>query len=962
MSVKIDGSKAEVHWLSNKNHGVNSKGEPTLVGGQIIVYNTESPFVKHGQVADRDLTGKTPAEAFCLRYTDKSMLDSDFVAQDIYVLDKSEPPGFAYDEANRRFVARLHKSNSSKFPFDALYRGKQGTVPANSEKLVGFDGSRNHRRLFLKILKKRLGIVNFDTKNPIEWRWGQEDEVNEIHSALVAEGRCLYAAYTGRGKTTISVGVVTKLLPKGGLVLVTTPIKDTRDGFEDKIEGWHFYGDRNRKVTFMDNDGFSKTTVEALRKRADSGELIFIVLTVQDLRWQSDTDAETLRNKYQALAGNLDVWIRDEFHKEYNAELTAARLGNLTATYTLDLTATPYGLMDGYTSKQVVSRTLIWGLLNRKHTDLPQLYIDAIATPFQKINPALASVYSEEEGYDPRKQFAMKNGNFVFRSEFIEFDRLCYGSGISKNKNPLSIVNDTELSPISTQCGMWRCPEGTAEYPASEYLPMLAKMMNAFTSSGTYYVTSYYIEDQANKQNKTINEYVNDMLKNHKRVVILTCGKFTTGTDIEALGHIILMDNITSINVFEQLMGRMMRVLKGKESVKLYSLMPGQQIKIVLGRLRREAAKLMGASEVEMFDCIPFTEYDTGKPRRVDVSELLKAAQEWSLDLMREGGFRSTEFDLLTSTDLGELASIVPVGKRKGPSNKMLLNEKNNSKVKTRKGGKVKAQKDSDELPNRDRKAYFNTLQSVFKEIRWVSKTQECYDLNKVLDTKILRDRFGNELMDCLIQIIKRNPKFAKSQSDRLSEYKEAFAGLSPNEYHDLVFQNSKENQKTLNLVYSSMKAADFIVKNVEKADERKPKTIGVMNAQSGSVVMALQAKYPKAKITCLEEFTHFRHLLEDLGVEIETLNMASRKTYDLMVAMPPIDIRTYRKYFKYAVEHARLVACLMPYITDDRENELHRNRVKEHKILISKSLAELYPDAPNYSEVRCVVASGVRG
>ena len=954
MSVKVTASNATIHWLSNHSH----KNPELLTATQGILYKAKTP-PKLGQVTKNAVEGMTPAQAFESRYNDKSTLTEDLIAEDIYVFDKVYGEHFDYDDHVRKEVHRLFEAK--KILFDANTPDHQ--LPGNSEALHRYN-RRNHARILRMVIQQALGIKKYwDPRKRINWRWGQDQEVNEIVNVLVEYHLCLYAAYTGRGKTTISVGVVNKLLKEGGLVLVTTPIKDTRDGFENAIKGINF-GNRDRKCTFIDNYAFAKTTVPELRERANNGELIFIVLTVQDVRYQDGEDAESLRVKYQALAGNLDVWIRDEKHLQYAAELTAMRLAHLSATYTLDLTATPYGVMDEYESKQVVARTLIWGLLNRKHTKLPQILIDAIATPFQNINPALSCIYNEQEGFDPRKLFVMKNGNFVFQNEFVALDKLFYQSTVSKNKNHLSIVNDTELSTISKRCGMWVCPDGTSDNPATEYVPALAKMLNASTNGDTYYVSSYFIAEQANKLNWSINRYVNEMLKRHARVVILTCGKFTTGTDIEALGHIVLMDNIQNIASFEQLIGRMARVLTDKDgrilknSVKLYSLMPGQTVKIILGRLRRETAKLTGTSEVEMFDCIPFTEYDTGQPRRVDVSEMLKAAQEWSLDLMR-GNFRSTDFDLLTSTDLGELASIVPVGKRKGLSNKMLLNEKNNSKVKTRKGGKSKSPKDSDELPNRDRKAYLNTLQSVVREIRWVSKTQDCYDLEKILDTKILRDRFGGELMDCLIRISKRNPKFAKSLNDRLSEYKEAFAGLSPNEYHDLVFQNSKENQKALNLVYSSMKAADFVVKNVEKAGKRKPKTIGVMNAQSGSVVMALQAKYPDAKITCLEEFTHFRHLLEDLGVEIETLNMVSRKTYDLIVAMPPIDIRTYRKYFKYAVEHGKLVACLMPYITDDRENELHRNRVKEHKILISKSLAELYPDAPNYNEVRCVVATG---
>ena len=56
--------------------------------------------------------------------------------------------------------------------------------------------------------------------------------------------------------------------------------------------------------------------------------------------------------------------------------------------------------------------------------------------------------------------FVRNNGNFVFESELKDIRDLMYHSPLSKKKNPLSIANDTELSPIAKDAGFWVCPEG----------------------------------------------------------------------------------------------------------------------------------------------------------------------------------------------------------------------------------------------------------------------------------------------------------------------------------------------------------------------------------------------------------------------------------------------------------------------------------------------------------------------
>jgi len=182
--------------------------------------------------------------------------------------------------------------------------------------------------------------------------------------------------------------------------------------------------------------------------RIDQGELVVLVLTVQDLRWGAsvdDLDLAELRERYRCLDHRIDLWIRDERHSQYNGAITSTRLGQLHATMELDLTATPYNCVNLYDRQQVVARTLLWGLENRQHTRLPEIGIDALAVAMENLSPRMAELYATAEGYDPRKLFQRENGGFVLEAELVELARRFYHDRISRQKNPLSITNDTDL-------------------------------------------------------------------------------------------------------------------------------------------------------------------------------------------------------------------------------------------------------------------------------------------------------------------------------------------------------------------------------------------------------------------------------------------------------------------------------------------------------------------------------------
>jgi hypothetical protein len=874
--IKIDGSKAKIHWLSNNhNNGLLTKD-------QAVLYIPQKPQ-KLGQVTRDSAEGLTPQQAFEQRYSDKSLADEDVIAEDIFVIDKLHGEDYDYDDPPRIIIHDLYLKG--KLPFDALYPGFQ--LPSkNTEALINYN-REEHLNLIVDVIKQSQGIgTYFDTKDPITWRFQQEDDIQEISKILNQNRLCLYAAYTSRGKTKIGIEVAVRLCQQGGIVLVTTPITDTKKSFEENISDFHFGYNRNLKITYMDSVEFAKHKVNDLRQRANNGELIFVVLTVQDLRYGEldvtvDADVKGLRDKYHALSGSVNLWVRDERHAQYNGEITSQRLAEMVAEYELDLTATPYNVLDKYDWEQIVSRTLLWGLKYKEHTKLPIIRIDAISTPLSSVSPKVAAIYSEEEGFDPRKLFIRNNGNFVLEAELLDIRDRMYHNALSKNKNPLSIVNDTELSSVAKTCGFWVLPEGQDGDGAADYIPDLANLLN--TNSKTYFTDSYTLEKECPK-NTTIGKYIESLVQEHGRVVILTCGKFLTGTDIPILGHIVLLSKMNNIANFEQLLGRMIREHTGKDEVKMYCFAPAMEIGLVQGKMAKMNVALNSGSEYELLECIPLTEYTENEPRRISPDTILAEIQEFFKRLSKDRLPQASLETALSDIDISVWETL-DTKKFKRSAPKSGITDDNGSRVKDSistnpKTGKPRTK---DEINKLEQIA--TAIQTVMVEAKWIAYSIDNYNYADVLGDPMLAKMFPDEI-DAVVKTIENDDIIKQMVIKNLKDKQLAYKGLGPKDVYDDIFMNN-DYKRDIGLVYVSFDMAKELVGNLPENIYNNKDIILVPNALNGTIPLMLRERFPLARIICGEHFEYFRSHLERLGFETFIWEKIDMK-FDIIVGNSP--------------------------------------------------------------------------
>ena len=874
--LKLDTSKSKPYIFSDSYKGI-------IESHHLLLYvRSDGKNAKLGEIHSSGV-GKTPEQAVEDSYTVREQFTDTYILA-LIVIDKQELKKKDYDDDIRKLIHKLHLR--SEVPFDALYPGYQKTG-YNSEALVDFN-SEDHMELLVSCIKKYCGIQSFfNDKKPFSPRFGQEESINTCVEILKKNNKCLFVGYTGIGKTLLSVAIATRFLTeRGGIVLTTSPVKDTLLSFEDQIVGDMCLGsNRNQKYSCVTAKDLNARSFDALKKRAEEGEIVFTLLTAQDLFFEGDDEFD-LREKYSYLKGNIDLWCRDEAHKYYVGNRTSNLLNVIQEKAVLDLTATPYKIIGNYSDDMIVNRNLMWGLEHRDQTNLPTVLIKSLNTPFPCLSDELKSEYNLEEGFDPRKLFACSNNEFVYRADLVKFVRLMYDDWRPENRNAFNVENDTQLSAVSKLVGLVKLPAGQGDNSAVDYIPTLAKLWNESTPDDILFIDAY----ELTRSNVSPKECVSSLLKQYRRVIILTCEKLMVGTDIPQIGHIILFDKVSSADSFEQLIGRSIRVLDGKKSVVLYNMCPGSEIRLTLGEMVNRSVKLSEEDPKEMFDNISLTEYSSIKDGvLITYEEIQSSLQQHYQNVSRDVIHASTLYSTFGEFEHSFWDSLNLQGIKKSNAKSQLgmtpLNSENGARVFK---PNTKLPTDKQEISTIQK--FMTLVQNVMVESNWIADSTGNYDLFGILESESMKNMFSDTIQ-YVIDGARQNSLFRDKLQAYVNDKEKAFKGLPIEERLDSVYLNTFEKE-SLGLVYTPYKLAE---KLVESSEDKS--SFVVFNALNGSIPLAIRNKYPCAKIVCVEHHPHFIKHLKRLGFEVlecyrqsKTLCVSKQMKFDVVITNPPFN------------------------------------------------------------------------
>jgi len=872
--LKLDTSKSKLFILSDSYKGI-------IESSHLLLYvRSDGKNTKLGEIHSSGV-GKTPEQAVEDSYTVREQFTDTYILAFV-VIDKKELKRKDYDDDIRKMIHKLHLQG--ELPFDALYPGYQKSG-YNTEALIDFD-SENHIKLLVSCIKEYCGIKSFfNNKNPFRPRFGQEDSIDACVEILRKHNKSLLTAYTGMGKTIMSLAVATRFLSEtGGIVLITSPVEDTLLSFKSQINGNVCLAlNRNQKYSCVTAKDLNAFSFDALKKRAEQGEIVFILLTVQDLFFEGEFD---LREKYSYLKGNIDLWCRDEAHKYYVGDRTSKLLNVIQEKAVLDLTATPYKIIGNYSDDMIVNRNLMWGLKHREQTNLPKVSIKSITAPFSCLSDALISEFNLEEGFDPRKLFACSNNEFVYRADLIKLVHLMYEDWRPENRNAFNVENDTQLSAVSKSVGLIKLPAGQGDNSVLNYIPTLAKLWNESTSNDTFFIDAY----ELTKSGVSPKEYVTDLLKTYRRVIILTCEKLMVGTDIPQIGHIVLFDKVSSADSFEQLIGRAIRILDGKESVTIYNMCPGSEIQITLGEMINRSAKLSEEDPKEMFDNISLTEYSSIKDG-VSVSyediqnSLQQHYQNVSRDIIHASSLYSTfgefEHSFWDSLNLQGIKK----SREKTCYGMTPLSDENGARL----------FKPSDKSPTEKQEIstiqkFMSLVQNVMVESNWIADSTGNYELFGILESENMKEMFSDTIQ-YVIDGARQNASFCDKLQEYINDKEKAFKGLPLEKRLDSVYLNTAQ-KASIGLVYTPYELAEELV-----AQSGKKQTYAVLNALNGAIPLAIRNKNPDAEIVCIESHPYFVNHLKNLGLKVvecsyqsKTLCVNELMKFDVVITNPPFN------------------------------------------------------------------------
>lgn len=865
-----------VHWLCNSADG-------TLQENQALIYIADKGL---GMTHPGSGTGLTPDKAFEKRYAgQRSNMAVNFHGT-VFVYES----GYKNVDHDDEIRALIHKKYLNKeINFDACHTSLNPAPDGvNTEALINFDIERDWNTVFSIIQNY------FDTSvitDLIPWvprdagtAYGQDLMVKEIYEKLQTTDKVAFNGHTGLAKTMIASAVTHQHFNEGAFILLTTPISDTLEDIDENFAGW-FYPNSN--LTDQGRSRYTKVYTAAdlknidvyeMRNEADRGAVIVLALTVQDARYQDVAQQGELevRDKYKSLLNvSIDLWIRDEKHKEYAGSVTSKVFNSINPNKIIDLSASINKIRNEYAYDSIVDRGLFWALEHQAQRGTPKLIIETLeGAVHSSLDPKDQDKYDMEQGWLPSKMTEMREGILVSTRAFDSLFELQYINDDDKEDNPLSICNDTDLPEVSKRVGLHVLPEGVNGMSARDYITRLATDLNdnpKWNMGKAVFVTpwNYTAWVDGKRGIYTTKQVVEDLKTTYEFVIILTHRMWTTGSNIPQIGHVVLWDKMVDPYNLEQLFpGRAYRLYEGKTHVKLYVMHPGQHVTdtFCITAAQTSSVRKGVPHPTQLLKNINFKKYIAGIGINTIDAEMVYESFNKRIKERVNRSISSEEIMAAISgtafeTSLEDL-----------DLDNKLLDDSADIDLTKDNGAKKKEQNSSSKSSNGTRKVNIaKSINAIMIELPAFALLEKITDIVDAISHREIVKMFGKDKIDIVVSAVENCTPLRSLLQDKLTEYHQALGLLGFEEVHDYIFKNTSRKKQS-GLVFIDIKSAkSFAEKTIaqQNIDLHYDGSIAVVNALSGSVPFYLQKLLPNAKIVCVERFTYYNDHLRSSGFNV---------------------------------------------------------------------------------------------
>lgn len=533
---------------------------------------------------------------FCEDFTDfllKSINDGNFMGK---------PPKF---DKFDNFVRNKIKNNPIHTGIH-IY-DKENVYGQKSEELHIYDKTvsdediKNEWVLLLNQIK--YGNLKKRNYNPNPHQIEGSDKASEYFQSITKDNfekvpnqkrRFLFNHKMRSGKNMTTYLTINKLNEKKlnvkKVLIVTSKPNDTKNGWEDETDHVLFSNFKFRDTKNCENPKFSENE--------DVVEILFA--SFQDVIGE---DGNKLKWEY-IKKQNIDLLIIDETH--YGSETYKAKnfLNSLNSKYTLHLSGTPIkALMGGLWGNDQISNWTYMDEQKAKQDPYPSLgknpYSNApkmdlyIMDYDENLKKEYKKTYSSEEEPTMLKIFEKENLTKIFIEKLY-------------NKNG-------PFKKFLIQHSIWYLPSIKA-------CNLLEKLLN---KDPFFKDVSVINVSGENEDNLTV---VKNIIKTSSRSIILTCGRFTTGTTFEDCDTVLMLSNTKSCEGYFQTIFRGGTENEGKKSFRVFDF-DYDRVLEVFGKYSEALSEVSHKTQKEvlreMLDTIPIHSFNESKHIKINEEEIL---------------------------------------------------------------------------------------------------------------------------------------------------------------------------------------------------------------------------------------------------------------------------------------------------------------------------------------------------
>ncbi|MDK2585015.1 Eco57I restriction-modification methylase domain-containing protein [Romboutsia sedimentorum] len=403
----------------------------------------------------------------------------------------------------------------------------------------------------------------------------------------------------------------------------------------------------------------SKDKGENLATLIKKGKSFVYFASMQDLRGSTIVGGNFSKNDL-IFNTKWDFVIVDEAHEGNLTERAKRVHKNIERTFTLELSGTPFNLIEEYDNEDDI---YTWDyVMEQKAKDEWSVNNFGDSNPYESLPKLSMFTYQLDKSFRNKKYVEVEDKAFNFKEFFCTYDedeanvnkrgKFIHEEDVCKFLDLITKKDDTTNFPFSTEYyrtnlknTLWLVP-GVAEAKA------LSELMKSHVIFGNFEIVNVAGDGDDEDENENALQKVKNAIginPDESYTITITCGKLTTGVSIPAWTGVMMLSNTSSASTYLQTAFRVQTPAniagKMKTNCYVFDFAPDRTLKMVAqaARLNTKAGRLNSQDQKiamgEFLNYCSIISLDDSKMEEINVETLLRQLKKASAERVANNGF-----------------------------------------------------------------------------------------------------------------------------------------------------------------------------------------------------------------------------------------------------------------------------------------------------------------------------------